>query len=162
MFSPEKTRVIHIKKIFLQSILISNIMKLKKKKTSIEQLKKDADKNSVSESGIDRREFLSRIATAAIPTIAFLTLGNLSGLIANPKNNNQNPKSEIPEEANSCLLSCEGGCRASCEGECRGTCQGLCYLTCEGSCKYTCEGGCNTTCDGCKGSCSGGCSGGAW
>lgn len=114
-----------------------------------------------TETGIGRRNFLNIIAKTAIPTIAFLSLGNLSNLTARPKTGKA--VSESPEEnPNDCMLSCEGGCRTTCEGECRGTCQGLCFLTCEGSCKYTCEGGCNTTCDGCRGTCQGGCSGQAW
>lgn len=140
-------------------------MKLNKNTKSAPSQKKAADKNLSSEPGIDRREFLTSVAKAAIPTIAFLTLGNLSGLIAKPTRTGKHTEAEYANsepESQNCTLSCEGGCRTSCEGECRGTCQGLCYLTCEGSCKYTCEGGCNSTCEGCKGSCSGGCSGGAW
>ena len=138
-------------------------MKLKKRTTSTKPLNKKAD--GKSDSGIDRREFLTKAAKAAIPTIAFLTLGNLSDLISKPKKENQNQNADHAvetNEPNDCVFSCEGGCRTSCQGECRGTCEGNCYLTCEGSCHYTCEGGCNTTCEGCKGSCSGGCSGGAW
>lgn len=136
-------------------------MKLEKRKSS-----EKPEKNTGSESpdvNLDRRDFLNKMAKAAIPTIAFLSLGNLASLFAKPdKPSSGSDNFSGSSEANSCLLSCEGGCRTTCEGECRGTCQGLCYLTCEGSCKYTCEGGCNKTCEGCRGSCEGGCSGGAW
>jgi len=135
-------------------------MKLKKQTKSEKSLKKNSAE--ISESDFDRRQFLTKMAKIAIPTIAFLSLGNFSELISKPKKENLKPNPETQNEPNDCYLSCEGGCRTSCEGECRGTCEGLCYLTCEGSCKYTCEGGCNTTCEGCRGSCEGGCSGGAW
>ncbi|MCE1164148.1 MAG: hypothetical protein LWX07_01955 [Bacteroidetes bacterium] len=122
----------------------------------------DAGRTGEPESRIDRRNFLGIVAKAAIPTIAFLSLGNLTNLKAGQKKDKTAFKGEETENPNDCMLSCEGGCRTTCEGECRGTCQGLCFLTCEGSCKYTCEGGCNTTCDGCRGTCQGGCSGQAW
>lgn len=124
--------------------------------------KKRDKSNKPSDTKINRRDFINLVGKAALPTIAFLSLGRIGDLIAKPGKGNENHE-EPAKNPTDCILSCEGGCRTSCEGECRGTCENACFLTCEGSCKYNCEGGCTGSCEGmCKGTCEGGCSGGAW
>jgi len=124
--------------------------------------KLNADLMPASEPKMNRRDFVSAVAKAAIPTMAILGLGRLTDLHAKPAKAGGNPDKASSKGPNDCVLTCEGGCRG-CEGECLGTCKDACFLTCEGSCKYTCEGGCNGTCEGtCKGSCDKGCSGQAW
>ncbi len=131
-----------------------------KSRRSLEQ--KTVSTKPAAESKINRRDFMNAVARAAIPTIAFLSLGRSGKLAAQPKKESHPSGKGQAKEPKDCVLTCEGGCRG-CEGECLGTCKDACFVSCEGSCKYTCEGGCTGKCEGmCKGSCEGTCSGQAW
>ncbi|HEY5125187.1 MAG TPA: hypothetical protein VIK14_15770, partial [Ignavibacteria bacterium] len=73
-------------------------------------LKKSENKNITdsTDSDINRRDFLNIVAKAAIPTIAFLSLGRIGDLIAKPNKGNQNLNQGFSKVPNDCGSTCEG------------------------------------------------------
>jgi CXXX repeat radical SAM target protein len=123
--------------------------------------KKSDNKNITdsSDSGINRRDFLNLVAKAAIPTIAFLSLGNLGNLMAKPNKGNQNLNEGFSKVPNDCGSTCEGTCAGGCADTCSDGCADKCTggsksseknvpderTNCGSSCEGTCANGCADT-----------------
>ena len=118
--------------------------------------------NERKDQKINRRDFIQVVSKAALPTIAFLSLGRPGNSAAKSHDHTQELDKGLSQEPNDCKNGCEDTCKGSCTEKCANSCSEKCANncadTCGGGCKTTCEGACKGTCeDTCKGTCKDAC-----
>jgi modification target Cys-rich repeat protein len=97
---------------------------------------------------INRRDFIQAVSKAALPTIAFLSLGRPGSSAVRSLDGHPQPGKGRSKESTNCENSCEDTCKgacASCTGGCLGTCKGTCELGCGKTCREVCANSCTIT-----------------